>query len=408
MKISPGVSLSRKYLEVLDPQANNFTTGEVPIKAVKFAMNDVMMVQAKFGGQNLWTVIDTGSADTWVIDSKFTCKNSRLSDPCNPGPAYNRSSSFLELSDQVFSTAYQSGEYMTGYMGTETIDIGQITVPGQQIGVVKDGKYHGDGTSSGLIGLGFPSITNAYPKNNTVLPVKPANRPPRIPYDPIFTNMYKKGLVSPFFSVAVPRSTKDTGALAFGGLPGPSIQHTNQFSSAPFEYLNIKSTKPPKDSSTVVTPPEYKFYAITLQGFKIATKEFPDIENVKTQVIIDTGSTLTMLPETVVAKFYQNWIGGEKIRKDWITNTYLLPCNTKSRPPKFGLDLKGGVVWFDSEDLILPASGDLCMGAIQPIPTSREGTGGGLAILGAAFLKNVVAVFDVGAGEMRFANRIRS
>jgi hypothetical protein len=40
----------------------------------------------------------------------------------------------------------------------------------------------------------------------------------------------------------------------------------------------------------------------------------------------------------------------------------------------------------------------ICLNAAQKV-------GGGLAVLGEVFLKNVLAVFDVGAGGMRFAAR---
>jgi hypothetical protein len=46
----------------------------------------------------------------------------------------------------------------------------------------------------------------------------------------------------------------------------------------------------------------------------------------------------------------------------------------------------------------------MCISTIQKFP---EGDQKGRPTLGAPFLRSVIAAFDVGASEMRFANRVR-
>lgn len=380
-------------------ETSDLSSGSAPIKSVKLGMNDVMMVPVTFGTQELWTSLDTGSADTWVIDAKLKCANTRR-DSCKFGAPYStKSPTFSALSDQVFSISYADNSHVTGYMGTESVTLGNITVEKQPIAIIDNAKFITDGVTSGLTGLGFPSITNAYPKNGTTLPVKPSNRPPHIRYNPLFTSMHVKGLVKPFFSIAVPRPNQGLGALGLGGLPGGSIKHTGVFARAPFEFLAISSAAPPKADAP---PPEYRFYAVSASGFKIDGRSSP-IETMKAQMVVDTGSTITMLPEPIVKAYYEAWTG-EKPRKDWLTQQYLFTCG-KAQPPKFGVTFGGQTIWFDARDVVLVASGNLCTGAIQPVPSSGVGSNA-LSILGVAFMKNVVAVFDVGAAEMRFANRV--
>jgi hypothetical protein len=374
----------------------DLSSGSAPVKSVKIGMNDVMMVPATFGTQELWTALDTGSADTWVVGANFKCAN-RGKNSCKFGPPYDtKSPTFSPLSDQVFSTAYADSSYVTGIMATETVTLGNITVPMQPIGIIDNAKFITDGITSGLTGLGFPSITNAYPKEGTTLPVKSSNRPPHIRYNPLFTSMHAKGLVKPFFSIAVPRPNQGLGALGLGGLPGGSIKHTGIFAKARFEYLAYSAAKATEQ------PQEYKFYAVSASGFKVDGRSSP-IETMKTQMVVDTGSTLTMLPEPIVKAYYEAWTG-EKPKKDWLTQQYLFTCG-KTQPPKFGVIFNGQTVWFDARDVVLIASGNLCTGAIQPVPSTGQGSNA-LSILGVAFMKNVVAVFDVGAAEMRFANRV--
>ena len=81
---------------------------------------------------------------------------------------------------------------------------------------------------------------------------------------------------------------------------------------------------------------------------------------------------------------------------------WLVDC--RAIPPKFGITIRGTPVYMAPEDMILEPRtpemfaqfGDRCICANQD-------TGRAVSLLGEAFLKSFVAVFDVGAAEMRFA-----
>ena len=97
-------------------------------------------------------------------------------------------------------------------MGTEDVTFGGILVPDQEFGLINYAAWNGDSVSSGLTGLAFPSVTRAYPGTNPKTDKKGGN----VPYDPLFTSMWKKKLVPPHFSVALNRAGEKPGVIALG------------------------------------------------------------------------------------------------------------------------------------------------------------------------------------------------
>ena len=93
-------------------------------------------------------------------------------------------------------------------------------VQNQTVAVVDRANWHGDGTSSGLIGLAWPSITQAVQgAQGPVVQQGPVtagsdtktNKPAKIAYDPVFFTMKKQGLVESYFSMAINRPEEGPG-----------------------------------------------------------------------------------------------------------------------------------------------------------------------------------------------------
>lgn len=81
---------------------------------------------------------------------------------------------------------------------------------------------------------------------------------------------------------------------------------------------------------------------------------------------------------------------------------YVVDCNAK--PPVHGVTIGGSTFYINPMDMILPGRTDdsgkkICISGIN----AGGDVGKGIFVLGGTFLRNVVAVFDVGAAEMRFA-----
>jgi len=129
---------------------------------------------------------------------------------------------------------YGDGSEVAGEVGYQDITIAGVTVTKQESVLVDTAAYLGDGLTSGMLGLAYPIVGRVY--NTTVRALQRPGSPNHRKYDPIFTNMYKQGLVSPVFSVAMDKRNQ-SGYLAFGGLPPVDI--SADFASTPLRMVSV-------------------------------------------------------------------------------------------------------------------------------------------------------------------------
>ena len=350
----------------------------------------VYTTEIEFGAETFTAVIDTGSSDTWLVENNFTCTKGAQS-ACEFGTTYTRSSTFSPIPNENFEISYADGEFLNGIFGKEKVTLAGVTVNDQQVAIVEEGSWTGDGVSSGVLGLAFPANTRAF-TGTSYSADSAANQ---ITYQPIFTSMYTEGSVPPLFSLALERD--GTGKLAIGGTP--DVQYVPVFASSPFQLLTTSGTTSGKT--------EYTFYSITTNGFEYQSAQSnwnlgswltyfgnPNDPS-QVQVLIDSGTTVNYLPTNIAnavnalfepAATYSSQIG-----------YYTVPCNAKA--PEFGVKIGQETFYVNPEDMIIRLSASTCISGV-----SATGAGGN-SILGHVFLKNVLAVFDVGASEMRFAAR---
>lgn len=281
-----------------------------------------------------------------------------------------------------------------------------VTVNNQQVALVDYGYWSGDDVSSGLIGFAYPGITSAFPGTDSTKD----SRNISITYDPFFFNAIEQKLVDPMFSLALNRETEgEAGQVALGGLP--DVDFKGDFVSTP---LIVKSWTSPAMQLT-----NFTYYTIVPDGYILqagAAKQYFDsngrlaedntvettgnISNT-TPVIIDSGSTLMSLPASLAAEVNALFVPPAV----YIADEELYEVDCAAVPPTFGVRIAGQDFYVEAQDLLLtgeigmdPGTG-MCVTGIQPMPAP------GPFILGDTFLKNVVAVFDVGGSEMRFAAR---
>ena len=91
-----------------------------------------------------------------------------------------------------------------------------------------------------------------------------------------------------------------------------------------------------------------------------------------------------------------NSLFGSQAYYDPATETWFVECNATA--PTWGLTIGGQTFNINPTDMIVDTLNDECVSGVQDASE-------GFSILGDAFLKNVLAVFDVGNAEMRFAQR---
>jgi len=163
-------------------------------------------------------------------------------------------------------------------------------VKGQEIALVDRAYWHGDNTTSGLVGLAYSTLTSAFVgtdatlDNPDVTGTAPGNR---IHYFPIVTSMIAQGLDRPLFSLSLKSPTRNNsfarGYLAFGGLPPVSIDPA-AFASTPIVPLQYSRYSPAVNLGFYSIMPEAYVYN-GLEG--VATDHRTEIH-----AVVDSGTSI--------------------------------------------------------------------------------------------------------------------
>ncbi|KAJ5721159.1 acid protease [Penicillium malachiteum] len=300
-----------------------------------------------FGNQTFEVILDTGSSDTWVPQSAFKCydletHNRTLQASCGFGPE-------LYIPSSTFKK-FPGELFDIGY-GDGEFGYGYM---GNE-----SAAWEGDNITPGLVGLAYSAETTAYH-----ITISKQHR-----YDSIFTNMYKHDLVDPYFSLAISRNVYgDSGYFTLGGLPPIKFNHT--WTITDILVADIKGY-----------PKTWDFYTIYIDDVTANDKNHTKAGDKRRQYIVDSA-------------------------KKNADGTYRVACN--ATPPTHGVTINGNTFTINPLDMILPYGQDyddkeICF---TDITDGGDDVHEDIFILGDTFLKNVVAVFDVGAVKMRFAPNV--
>jgi len=382
--------------KLLKTGTGTFTANQGP------AIGLVMSTEMKFNNQSVQMVVDTGSSDTWVVGSKFQCQDptSKKIIPeseCLFGSTYNyaQSKSFQKIPNQNFNISYLDGEYLTGIFGKENVTLAGISV-NQQIAVVDKAAWFGDSFTSGLVGLAYPAITSAY---NGTDPTKDSPKS-TIRYNPIFTTMWQNKIVSSIFSIALTRSTKVNagGILAIGGLPTTIPYDTKSLARAPL----LKTCRVESGCHSGI--PEFQHYTINVDNMQLGKADpkktvtnitAPSLTSSGFEAVVDSGTSDIEVP-MLIAKAINGAYSPPAVYNDSV-GAFVTLCN--ATVPAINFQIGGKKFTIDKRDMLLPGIGGLdktqCL-------TSVNGRDEAPFLLGDVFLRNVLAVFDVGNTEMRF------
>jgi hypothetical protein len=113
------------------------------------------------------------SSDTWLAKVGFKCldllSNPQPESECAFGTAGfdpSKSKTFVSFPDKNFNITYGDGEFLNGPVGFDTVTVGGLTVTKQEIGVVTNAAWEGDGVNTGLMGLAYPGLTSVFNGSN--------------------------------------------------------------------------------------------------------------------------------------------------------------------------------------------------------------------------------------------------
>ncbi|KAK4963030.1 hypothetical protein LTR10_000657 [Elasticomyces elasticus] len=356
--------------------ASQNVTSILPVhKGVSYA------IKISFGGKEFEVIIDTGSSDLWLPKRGVRCSgDDGTSTACNFGPLADPGFQDGGIANETFKIQFLDNTDTVGVLGYEDVGIGEITVRHQKVALVDQAHFDGFKVTSGLVGFGYPSHTSAYDLRGV-----------HVPYKNWLFNAIDQKLIEPVFSLAIERGT-DGGQLALGGLPTVPFDHT--FASTP-----ILKANPSSASHEASNYSAYGDYSIIPDGFDLNGQwhAYPSLS----ELVVDSGSTLMHIPRREASlindAFHPPAKWNEKLQ------AYVLRCNAK--PPSLAMKIGGASFPIKAEDMILSRSASLipdmlpkghCVSGIQESVL-------GVGVLGGTFLKNVVAVFDIGQGQMHFA-----
>ncbi|KAL5338209.1 aspartic peptidase domain-containing protein [Aspergillus crustosus] len=379
---------------LLRRRSNNAT-----VSMLSTSYGTVFDVETTIGGQTFQLMVDSGSSDTYVMESDFQCidGSSGLQQPqadClyDVDKTYNISSTYEEIPNQIFGIQYGDG-IASGVMAFEEVTVAGITVPRQRVGVADKSTPMGDGVNSGLIGLGYPALTSAHPStitDNTTYWFS------RLPYKPILWEMYEQGLIQePYFAHAIARSPLNQSSPSFGGYLSfgqlPPVKHDSNWATVPVEIMNNL----PLNFTSYKRTRSYWATTIPSAGWGETGNSSEPF-----QAFFDSGNFLSYIPGTIADPVNKLFTPPAVYNKDLAA--YIVDCNATA-PDSFTFKLGGQIFTHDPADLMYQTGEGFCISSISKSDDIKVGGTLQLNIIGVPFLKSVVSVFDFGRNEMRFA-----
>ncbi|KAI5863095.1 acid protease [Durotheca rogersii] len=312
--------------------------------------------------------LDTGSSDLWVnTDGSRLC--AQTSRPCAYGGTYNANeSSTYGYVGSWFNISYVDGSGASGDYVTDTITIGSSTLTDFQFGV----GYRST-SEQGILGIGYAA--------NEVQ----VGRARLDPYENLPLKMVSSGQIPRnVYSLWLNDLDSSTGSILFGGVDSA-------------HYTGALLTLPVQANGGI-----FAEFLITLTSLVLGNITITD--NRALAVLLDTGSSLTYLPDDVVERIYQE-VGAQY---DSSAGAAYVPCALEDRTDTLDFDFGGPRIAVEMNELVLDlitASGrrptfangvSACLFGIAPAGT-------GTNVLGDTFLRSAYAVYDLDRNEISIA-----
>ncbi|KAL0940586.1 aspartic-type [Colletotrichum truncatum] len=340
-------------------------------------------IEVIWDGKPINMLFDTGSSDTWAASSNLSCVSMTGTavypqEACGFGPNLIDGFKHGPVEDIHFALSYGSGEKVSGPMGYSDIEVAGIVVRQQQVGLANLTYWYGNNYTNGIIGMAYPSLTSAFTGDPT------EKRPAfQVPYQPFFTSMVQQGLSADSFSVSLVRNS--SGVIAWGGRTGLPVTGPTAYTDLIITAINQQR---PESSW------QYSYYTILVDGIRWGST----MDEKKHPYIVDTGTTMMYVPPPVAESIARSFSPSGIYMFQY--GSYFAPCNAIA--PRVAVIIEGASFWINPVDLIYRNMKDEVSGYCQ-LGISTGGTGP--YVLGAVFLHNVEAYFDVGGGQMRFYGR---
>ncbi|EWC48955.1 hypothetical protein DRE_00260 [Drechslerella stenobrocha 248] len=329
--------------------------------------------------QDIRLQIDTGSSDVWAPSSNSAfCRSKK--NQCKEG-SYNASKSSTRqlVSRNGFKISYLDGSHAEGDFISEAFTIGNITVKDMQIGVGLDTDI-----DAGILGIGYP-----------------ANSVSEEMYPGLVDQLVSHGYIkAKAYSLYLNDQEANTGSILFGGIDTEKFQ--GNLTGLPIQLERDRTV-----------PTEFTV-ALTSVALSIEGRQEEVISSNALPAVLDSGSSLTYLPNSTVAAIVKNFDGY------WDPNlkSYIVPCSLSNNHNDFVTYRFGGskgpeirVALEELTNYILDVNGDIwtdvnnnpqCIFGIQPQPADFGDT----YIFGDTFLRSAYVVYDLDGNKIWLAQTI--
>ncbi|EUC33610.1 hypothetical protein COCCADRAFT_95561 [Bipolaris zeicola 26-R-13] len=371
-------------------------------------------IDVTLGGKTHAVEFDTGSNSFWLPSANFTCfdidskvKPQSTCGFASVGPAEYTGGRIPNIN---FNSTYLTAEFARGSVGLEDVTIAGLTVRNQHMSLAEkvflSTAYN---MTSGIIGWGLGNYTAYYPGDNSDLDNKTDPNHTWIATKTWIQNAVEQGLVEkPIFSVNLGNRTENaanlstSGFVAVGGAPLDGLPFTGVWAQS-------------KVSTTTFAPwsvkNKYTHWNTRPDGFTINQTFVPWVPGVFADggeifTILDTGTPWSYVPDDA-AKAIAEAIQPPAYYSVY-DSSYIANCN--ATVPHVSLRINGTDLPINKRDVLLDgwlghANGStvLCWLGFQPALQPKVG-GTAPFLLGNTFLRNVLAVHDLGNLRMLFAS----
>ncbi|KXG51161.1 Peptidase aspartic, catalytic [Penicillium griseofulvum] len=319
--------------------------------------------------QNLRLVLDTGSSDLWCNTPNSTLCESRQNSCVQSGTYDPSSSSSYSFVNSDFNISYADGSSAIGDYVTDTLTIGGTTIKDFQFGV---GFL--SGSPEGVLGIGYTANEVQVGRNGDS------------PYANLPKAMVDKGIIqSNAYSLWLNDLDASTGSILFGGVNTKKYHGTLQ--TVPIQKVRG----------------QYAEFIIALTEISLTTSSGTQTlssSSIPAGVLLDSGSSLSYLPDTIVQEIYNNLgvsyeadNGIGYVECDIADQDITLSYTFSSPTINVGID----EMVIDVGDLYFKDGKRACVFGIVP-------AGGSTAVLGDTFLRSAYVVYDLANHEISLAN----
>ncbi|CCF56949.1 hypothetical protein KAFR_0B06530 [Kazachstania africana CBS 2517] len=321
-------------------------------------------------GQNVTVQIDTGSSDLWVTGSNNPyCNGSTFSDTvpsrelfnCSQYGTFNTNkSSTWSSNNSRFFIQYGDTTFASGTWGRDVMSINGLNVTGLTFAVA-----NASNSSNSVLGIGLTQLETTYNGSNSSHSYTYANFP---------VVLKNAGLTESIsYSLFLNELDAESGSILFG-----AVDHS--------KYSGNLYTLPLVNTYKDRGFPNPIEFAVTLQGIGIVSgSKKTTITQTKLAAILDSGTSLTVLPGTIIHSIASSLNG----RYSPLIDSYLVSCSLRnSTNTNLVFDFGGFTIKGTLSNFILEIEDDICILGLSSVDENS-------VILGDTFLASAYVVYDL-------------